>query len=214
MLSRRLPLALFGYALLAAAGAAWCAWRVSDGAAPFGEPVLRLAYPERLATSVVLSAFLALCSIASTRALARRTRWGRTLHAELRALAGQLREGELLVWAVASAVGEELFFRGALQPAVGVAIASIVFGLLHVGPFRRAWARSLWAVAMGAALGGIAWLTGDVIGPILAHAIVNQRNLAFIEGVDLGGLDGLAGRPADASAPPTLVGRRPRNARL
>ncbi len=43
----------------------------------------------------------------------------------------------LVLVSVFSGVGEEAFFRGALQPVLGIVVTSILFGALHVGPDRR-----------------------------------------------------------------------------
>jgi hypothetical protein len=40
--------------------------------------------------------------------------------------------GEWLLLALAAGLGEELLFRGALQPAFGLGFTAVIFGLVHV----------------------------------------------------------------------------------
>ena len=63
--------------------------------------------------------------------------WARALHRELRHLLFPLTDVEIVVLAGASSVGEEMFFRGALLPAIGLVGSSAIFALLHIGPKAR-----------------------------------------------------------------------------
>lgn len=84
---------------------------------------------------------------------------------------------EVAVIAVAAGVGEELLFRGALQPEIGLIPASLVFGALHTGG-RGTLAFGCWVAVMGAALGWLAAATGGLLAPIVAHALYDAA--AFI----------------------------------
>ena len=99
------------------------------------------------------------------------------LDATFRELLGKLTVGGAFWLALLSAVGEELFFRGALQPTFGLLPASLVFGLLHTGPDRRFLVWTAFALAMGVVLGGLAQVTGGVLAPTLTHFAVNFHNL-------------------------------------
>ena len=81
-------------------------------------------------------------------------------------------------------LGEELLFRGLLVPTAGVWLAAALFGLAHQikGPSRWVWAG--WATAVGLLLGSIFALTGSLVGPLLAHAIVNAANLTYLRDHD------------------------------
>lgn len=46
------------------------------------------------------------------------------------------------------AVAEELFFRAAIQPLLGIWLASAVFALVHLRPDREAWARERLAFGL------------------------------------------------------------------
>lgn len=113
--------------------------------------------------------------------LAYRSRWG-TLAALREQVLGMVwllfgrgRWPDLLFAACAAGIGEELFFRGWLQPFLGEFLgttggligASLAFGLAH--PHSRTY------FALAGVLGilfGWLWLaTGSLVGPIVAHAL-------------------------------------------
>ena len=113
-----------------------------------------------------------------------RFKWARTLHIEFRGLLGPLRGRDILAFAVFSAVAEEMFFRGAIQPELGIVPTSLIFGLLHIAPGRKFLPWPFQAVAMGFAFGGLYWLSGDLSAPIMAHFTINYQNLHFINKYD------------------------------
>jgi membrane protease YdiL (CAAX protease family) len=83
----------------------------------------------------------------------------------------------LVLVAVFSGVGEETFFRGALQQEFGLVVASLVFGLVHVGPDRRYLVWTAWAVLVGFLFGALYEVTGGLLAPILAHSAHNAVTL-------------------------------------
>lgn len=102
----------------------------------------------------------------------------RELEAEIARLVLPLTTAEALSLAFLSALAEELFFRGALQGAIGLLPASTLFALLHAGPGRafRVW--GLFALAAGLLLGFLVAEREALAGAIVAHALVNAVNLA------------------------------------
>jgi membrane protease YdiL (CAAX protease family) len=104
-------------------------------------------------------------------------------------------DATLLVLAVASALGEELLFRGLLVPAVGVVASSIVFGALHQIGGRARWAWMGWATVMGLLFGTVFAATGSLAGPLVAHLAINHSNLRFLRDA------------ADPDASPARTGR-------
>jgi len=130
--------------------------------------------------SPLLGVVLGLGVVAMTRLVVVRSAWGRALHGDFRALLGDVSRREIAILAVASAVGEEVFFRGALQPWIGLVPQAVLFGLLHIGPGRRFLAWTGWALVMGLAFGGLVELTGDLGGAIVAHFTINFMNLHYI----------------------------------
>lgn len=140
--------------------------------------------PVGLAASALLGLTVATGIITFTRITVRRFEWARRLHSELRPVARDLTLGQILVVAGLSSLGEELLFRGLLVPTTGVILAALLFGLAHQikGPSRWVWAG--WATAVGLMLGAIFALTGSLVGPLLAHAVVNAANLTFLRDHD------------------------------
>ena len=85
--------------------------------------------------------------------------------------------GNLVLVAIFSGIGEETFFRGAVQQEFGLVIASLVFGLVHVGPDRRYLVWTAWALLAGFLFGVLYEVAGGLLAPILAHAAHNAATL-------------------------------------
>jgi membrane protease YdiL (CAAX protease family) len=91
-------------------------------------------------------------------------------------LARELRATDIILLALLSGMSEELFFRGILQPVIGLTAASLVFGIVHcVTPAYAAWAGGL-----GALLGAAYIATGNLIVPITIHATYNFVALVYL----------------------------------
>lgn len=118
--------------------------------------------------------------VALTRIATRHYQWARDLHTSFRDLLGPLTGREIVILALASSVGEELLFRGALLPWLGVWAQGLVFALLHVGPGRRFLPWTVSALVLGVGFGVLAEETGNLGGPIAAHFMINFLNLRHI----------------------------------
>lgn len=123
-----------------------------------------------LATLPMLAAYAAL-QAARWRPLAR-------LRRDVRRMAGQLLRGAglgaIAAVSLAAGLGEEILFRGALQPVLagwltdwgGVLAAGLLFGMAHPISWTYFWLAALWGVYLGALTLG----TGDLLPAIVAHA--------------------------------------------
>jgi membrane protease YdiL (CAAX protease family) len=120
--------------------------------------------------------------VVATRFATGRFEWARDLHASFRDLLGALSPREIVILALASSIGEELLFRGALLPWLGVWLQAIVFALLHVGPGKRFLPWTASAFVLGVAFGALADETRNLGGPIAAHFTINFLNLRYIVG--------------------------------
>jgi membrane protease YdiL (CAAX protease family) len=136
----------------------------------------------------------------TTRGMVARLSWARALHMQLRPIAAGMSFFGIAVLAVLSAVGEELLFRGLLQPWIGLVPQALLFGIAHQIPGPSRWVWVGWATVVGLALGAIFQLTGSLTGPLAAHALVNGLNLAYLKQHDpdpqrrsMGGLLGQRG---------------------
>eukprot|EP00898_Chlorokybus_atmophyticus_P002709 jgi/Chlat1/3439/Chrsp23S03756 len=74
-------------------------------------------------------------------------------------------------------IGEELLFRGALLPAIGmnpagVLVSGAVFGALHASG-GRSIPSAIWASGVGVLYGALAVATHDMAAPVLAHSLAN-----------------------------------------
>jgi membrane protease YdiL (CAAX protease family) len=136
--------------------------------------------PPDLLIGPALGIAFGLAVVAATRLATRHFQWARDLHASFRDLLGPLSSREIVILALASSIGEELLFRGALLPWLGVWLQAIVFALLHVGPGRRFLPWTVSAFGLGLAFGALALETGNLGGPIAAHFTINFLNLRYI----------------------------------
>ena len=111
--------------------------------------------------------------------------WARALHREFRHLLYPMSDVEIVILAVASSVGEEMFFRGALLPAIGLWGSSAVFALLHIGPKARYLPWTVSSFGAGVMFGAIFMWTGDLTGPVVAHFLINFLNLRHVAQYEL-----------------------------
>ncbi len=121
--------------------------------------------------------FVGLASVGISEWLTRGTELGERLADLLGESLAGISIGDAILLAVASGIAEEMLFRGALQPAVGLVWASLIFGACHFLPRREIAIWSLYAVAMGFAFGWLFEWTGHLLAPIVAHTVVNGINL-------------------------------------
>jgi membrane protease YdiL (CAAX protease family) len=75
--------------------------------------------------------------------------------------------------ALVSAFGEEILFRGALQPILGLWLTSIGFGLVHLDPKGGVSVLTAWAMLAGLLLGAMVDVTGSLWPAIFVHFLVN-----------------------------------------
>jgi membrane protease YdiL (CAAX protease family) len=71
---------------------------------------------------------------------------------------------------------EEVFFRGAMQPVLGIWITSLLFGLGHITSWQRALITGFFGLLMGAA----ALYFGNLWVPIMAHMTNNFIQLCMM----------------------------------
>lgn len=91
----------------------------------------------------------------------------------------EMRLGGIVLLSLAAGVGEEVLFRGVLQPLIGLLAASLIFGALHaftLGYF-------LMASAFGLYLGWLYEASGNLAVPILAHAVYDVFALVLLRRV-------------------------------
>jgi uncharacterized protein len=176
----RPALVLVLFSGLASAGVAWSALR--GDASVWRVPGRETA---QVLLGIVAGLLIGLGFVFASRFATHRFEWGRCLHRDLRALLGPLPGMEIIVLALASAFGEEIFFRGALLPAIGLWGSSAIFALLHIGPKLRFLPWTFSSFVAGLVFGQLFLWAGDLGGPVVAHFTVNALNLRYLATTDL-----------------------------
>ena len=165
---------LMSESLFAVGAVIWIYWRelpLSWTAEPWPLAVLAGLAAAVAVFAVALFIFYCAPDVPGVRSL-------RRVFREMRPMFSTLRMPHLILISVAAGVGEELFFRGALQTNSNWVVASICFGLAHVGG-RDTLMYGVLAMAIGAGLSGLAAATGGLLAPIVAHAVYDAAALAF-----------------------------------
>ena len=128
----------------------------------------------------LLGVIAGLVTVQVFRALELRMVWLSDLHREFRSIFGYPRAAELGLLAAASALGEEVLFRGAMLDAWGPWVSSLVFALLHIPPKRSLWPWTASSLVLGLGLAGLTLATGNLGAAVAAHFVINLQNLAYI----------------------------------
>jgi uncharacterized protein len=95
---------------------------------------------------------------------------------QLKPLLVELNRAERIYISVLAGISEELLFRGALQPLVGIVAASVIFGALHAVTFGY----FLLASAMGFYLGWLFQFSGNLLVPMAVHALYDIFALSLL----------------------------------
>lgn len=176
---------VLAYAILAVISIAVGLWWHGEVPIAVADSWFGLSAPASHLYSGILGLALGCLTVVVTRISVIRFAWARRLHSELRPLARGISSTGIVMLALLSAVGEELLFRGLLQPWLGLVPQAVLFGLVHQLPGKSRWVWVLWAGLVGLLLGIVFQLTGSLLGPIAAHALVNGLNLSYLKHNDL-----------------------------
>ncbi len=141
--------------------------------------------PLRLLLSPLIGVAIGLVVVFASRLAVHRFDWARRLHRDFRGVLGNLSARDIFILAVASSVGEELLFRGALQPWIGVVPSAAIFALLHIGPGTRFLPWTFSAFVIGLLFGWLTGSLGDLGAAVAAHFTINYMNLSYIIRVEL-----------------------------
>lgn len=116
-----------------------------------------------------------------SRQLTARFAWARTMNGQFREILGVPSMRQATVLAGASAIAEELAFRGLLMSLLGPWWSSLLFAAAHVAPGRVTWHWTLFAGLLGLAFAWGTVVTGDLVAAMVAHFTVNYFNLLALE---------------------------------
>ncbi len=163
-----------GYALLFAVSLGLAAWegRLDD--------IFRFPGWSRTGANILIGLLLATGVLSAGAAMRGTFRWAEQLEREFRLLLAPLRFDGVVILAVASGIAEETFFRAIMQPAFGLWVTSLTFGLLHYPMNRRLIPWTIIAIAMGFLFGVVYRETGSLLAVALAHGLINFFELLDI----------------------------------
>jgi membrane protease YdiL (CAAX protease family) len=191
MRSYNVRVALLLYALLAALAIALGFLRGEPNIFLHPRPVLSLPLWQGLVLGVLVGFVFGVAAVWFSQRAVAVWRWrpALRLHAGLRQTLGvsesPMSTFDIVALTASSAIAEELLFRGWLTPLTGVVVSSLLFGLMHYTPRNRGmWSWIPAAFVIGLALGWMFELVGNLTAPIIAHAVINHRNLRFIGSYD------------------------------
>jgi hypothetical protein len=118
---------------------------------------------------IVAGAFIGISLICHTFSV-----WFREVEREFQSILGRISIKQAFFIALFSSVGEELFFRGALQPILGLWIVSIIFGMLHFPTSRNLFFYPFMACFMGFIFGFLFLKSGNsLVAPVTSHFLIN-----------------------------------------
>ena len=103
----------------------------------------------------------------------RNFRWARLLDREFRKILVPLGSWQIGAIALFSGTAEEVFFRGAMQPLLGLVPTSLLFGAVHLIPRRVFLPWAAYAAFAGFLLGCLFELNGALLPNTLSHVAVN-----------------------------------------
>jgi membrane protease YdiL (CAAX protease family) len=155
------------YVVMVGAGVAWLAWR--QRTAVIGEWAVGR---HGSLVAVAAGTGTGLVFFVIGRLLARYATPFAVLDARLSAIIGPVTEHDAVLIAVMSGAAEEFFFRCAVQDALGLLGASLLFALAHFGG-RGMLLWSVQAGVLGLVFGGLVHFGFGVLSAALAHAVFN-----------------------------------------
>ncbi len=93
----------------------------------------------------------------------------------------QLRSQRILV-SICAGVGEELFFRGAVQHWLGITITAVLFVAIHGYLDPRNWRISIYGVVLTAMMIALGWMAEHqgLLAPMAAHTMID---VVLLEGL-------------------------------
>jgi membrane protease YdiL (CAAX protease family) len=125
-------------------------------------------------------AALSLGSLALSRRVAALRGWSEFVEGTLGRYLGPAGLPALALLSICAGLGEEVFFRGALQGAIGLVPTALVFGIAHVGvPKREMLPYFAYTVLVGLVFGFVR--LGQPLFPlVIAHALVDLIDTAYL----------------------------------
>lgn len=138
-----------------------------------------LTISSNLTRDAVLGLGLGVLYVGVSRWWVHRTHWGRSLEDDMLTLL-RTRPRAPAENAFASAVIEEIIFRGVLLQYVGLWTGAGIFALFHVPTQKSLILWMLSAFVMGVVFGGAFMIGLSLVAPLTAHFVINYMNLHYL----------------------------------
>lgn len=90
---------------------------------------------------------------------------------------------EILLISLCAGVGEEMLFRGAVQPFLGIPVTSILFVAIHGYLNPRDWRISIYGIFMTAGIACLGYLAESrgLLSAIVGHTIIDVYLLIYLQ---------------------------------
>jgi uncharacterized protein len=128
----------------------------------------------------VLGVVFGLIVVFASRAFLEQYEWAQSLSDWFADVLGPLTWKEALILALLSGFAEEMLFRGAIQPTLGLIPTTIVFGLCHWPPRKELRPWTALTMVLGLLFGIVTVASGHLTAAIVAHFTINFINLTAI----------------------------------
>jgi membrane protease YdiL (CAAX protease family) len=106
--------------------------------------------------------------------------WAKSLSDWFAEVLGPITVRDALILALLSGIAEEMLFRGAIQPTLGVIPTTILFGLCHWPPRKELRPWTAMTAVLGLLFGVATEVSGHLTAAIVAHFVINFINLSEI----------------------------------
>ena len=132
------------------------------------------------ALDVGIGMVVGLATVVASRLASDHFAWADTIDGEFREVLAPIEPSHVPAIAAFSSFAEELFFRGFLQPFIGLTLTAILFGVVHLPHRREMLPWTIAAVVMGFVFGWLQEARASIIGPMVAHFVINYFNLHYL----------------------------------
>jgi membrane protease YdiL (CAAX protease family) len=90
---------------------------------------------------------------------------------------------EILLISLCAGVGEEMLFRGAVQPFLGIPVTSILFVAIHGYLNPRDWRISIYGLFMTVGIAGLGYLAESrgLLSAMVGHTIIDVYLLIYLQ---------------------------------
>lgn len=180
MINRKILAVILFYGIIAIFCIIWDHFRNNLNIFLYSDPIINLKWYYNTVVSIIVGLALGFIITWFSRESVFRWNWAKYLHLQFKMILGPLSKNEIFVFAIMSGIVEEMAFRGLIQQETNIFIASLVFGLLHIGQKKNFFIWTIQAIIIGFVFGFTFMLTGNLLSAIIAHFYINYKNLHFI----------------------------------